>query len=121
MGKSGTGWETLEAVWDGLGTLGEVRDGSGDPQRSLGRVVEVRDRTGDPRGCLGRVRRPLVRSGMGQGTLVDVRNRSGDPWKGLGWVPTRPGPPEGCPDPSQTSRRVSRPVPDLPEGVPTRP
>ena len=35
-------------------------------------------------------------------------------------VPTRPGSPGRCPDPSQTSRRVSRPILDLPKGVPTR-
>ena len=32
---------------------------------------------------------------------------------------TTSGPPEGCPDHFRTSRRVSLPLSDLPEGVPT--
>ena len=34
---------------------------------------------------------------------------------------TRPKPPRGFPDPSQTSPTVSRPVPDLPDGLTNRP
>ena len=57
--RSGTGW----------GTLGEVRDGEGDPR-------------GGPR----RVGGPSGRYGMARETLGKVRDGSEDPWGGLGQV-----------------------------------
>ena len=47
----------------GCGTLGEVRDGSGDPQ-----------------GGLGWVGGPSVGSGTGRETLGEVRDGLRDPW-----------------------------------------
>ena len=74
---------TLPEVQDRLGTLGVVRDGSGDPWGGLGRV-------GVPSRCLGCVKGPSARSETGQGSLPEdrdgpgnppeARDRLGDPW-----------------------------------------
>ena len=56
----------------GRGTLEDVRDGCG----TLGLV---RDKSGDPRVGPGWVGVHLGRSEMGRGTLRDVWDRSGDP------------------------------------------
>ena len=52
---------------DGLGTLGEVRDGWGDDR-------SVRDGSVDPQGGPGRVERPSGRSGTGRETHGEVRD-----------------------------------------------
>ena len=51
------------------GTFGEVRDGSGVPQRGPERVGG-----------------PSLRSGTGRGTLGEVCDGSGDPRISAGWV-----------------------------------
>ena len=102
----------------GRGTLGEVKDVSVYPQRSLGRVTgpqgssgtsegclgEVRDGSGDPPGCPGRVGEPSGLSGTGQGTLGEVRNGSRDP-RG---VPGRVKAPSGRFGTGQGTLRVVR-------------
>ena len=65
----------------GRGTLGEVRDGSGDPRGCSGRVWTIpaaRDGSGDPQGGPGRVGGISMRSGTGWGTLSEARDRSGN-------------------------------------------
>ena len=57
----------------GRGTLSKVRDG-------LSTLWEVQDGSGDPRGGAGRVEGPLGRSRTGRGTLVPVREWSWVPW-----------------------------------------
>ena len=49
------GWGTIEEVWDRSGSLGEFRDGSGDPLRG----------PGPDKG-------PSTRSGTGMGTFKEV-------------------------------------------------
>ena len=73
----------------GQGTLGEVQDGSEDPQRGPGRVGDPRGgpgRVGSPRGGQGMVGRSTGRSTTGRGTLGEDRDGSEDPWGGPGWV-----------------------------------
>ena len=62
-------------MWSGTGrgTLGEVRDGSGDPLGGQRRV-------GDPWGGLKRVGGHLGIVGTGRGTLGEVRDGSGELW-----------------------------------------
>ena len=62
----------------GLGTLGEVQDGSGE---TLG---EVRDGSGDPLGVPGRVGGPSRWYGTVQWTLIVVRDSSRVSWAGPG-------------------------------------
>ena len=88
----------LGDVWDGSRDRREVRDGSGDPRRSLGRVQdpgggpgwgtvgEVRDLSGERWGGPGMVGGPSGRSEMGRGTVGKVLDWSGDPRSGPGWV-----------------------------------
>ena len=90
MGRSGMGCLTL----------GEVRDGSGDPRGGPGRVEgpsgwygqgrgtlgEVWDELGEHRGGPGRVGRPSRRFGTGGAKIEKVRDKLGDPqeaWHGL--------------------------------------
>ena len=75
------------------GTLGVVRNGSGDPWRGAGRVGEPSRRTGMGRGTLWEVRKTLgevrghsQRSETGLMTLPEVRDGSGDPQNGSGRV-----------------------------------
>ena len=60
--------------WTGHGTLVEVRDWSGDPQRGSGRVKRpsrsFRDGSSYPQSGLGLVKGPLGRSGTGRGTSL---------------------------------------------------
>ena len=53
-------------------TLGEVRDGSGDPRGG-------RDGSGDPQGGPGRLGGTSERSGAARGNLEEVWDGSGDP------------------------------------------
>ena len=61
LGVPGLVWEPFVRSETGRGTLGEVRDG-----------------LGDPRGGPGRVRGPSERFGTVRGTLVEVQDVSGD-------------------------------------------
>ena len=65
------GWRTLLEVREGSGSLGEIRDGSGDPPEGPGRVEYT---MGSP-GCL---RGPLGRSGTGPKILGEIRDGSGN-------------------------------------------
>ena len=71
-------------------TLGEVRDGSGDPRGGPGRVEGPSGSSGTGRGTLGEVwdgsRDPRGVPEMGRGTLGEVRDGSVDPQKSLGRV-----------------------------------
>ena len=60
----------------GRGTIGEVWDGSGDPQGGPGRVEGPSGRFGTGWGTLEEVR-------TGRGTLEVVRDGLGDRWRGL--------------------------------------
>ena len=95
-GVSRSGRRTLSKVWDGLGTLGEFRDGSGDSRRDpewfvgasrwsgMGQgnrrairkgseiLGEVWDESEEPRGGSGRVRGPSGSSGTGMVTFKKV-------------------------------------------------
>ena len=95
-GRVGTpyGWSKTR-----LGTLGEIRDGSGDTRGGAGTLREVQNGLRDPRkdpgwvkdsrgdpgwvgdlcGDPGQVEGPSGRSGTGQDTLREVWDRSGHP------------------------------------------
>ena len=73
----------------GWGTLGEVRDGSGDPRGCPGRFVGPSGRSETGWGTLGEVRdgRWTLRAVWDcLGTLGEVQNGSGDPRRGEGRV-----------------------------------
>ena len=72
---------TVGGLRKGLGTLGEVRDRSGDPWGYPGRIGGPLWLSETGRGTLGegRVGRLSGRSGMGLGTVGDVRDGSLDP------------------------------------------
>ena len=74
----------------GQRTLWEVRVGSKEAtrrsRRGRGTLGEVRDGSGDTRGGPGRVGRSTRRSVMGRGNYLEVIDGSGDPQKGLRWV-----------------------------------
>ena len=71
------GQSSLWDVLDRSGTLGMVRNGSGDPR-------DVLDGSADPWGGPEQFVGPSGRSLTGQRTLRDVLDGSGDPWAGLG-------------------------------------
>ena len=89
-GTSGTGWETLGEIrdglgdpWGGLGRVGEPSEWSrtglgtlGEVKYGSGALGQVQDGSSDPRGGPGRGWGPLGRSGTGQETLRKV-------WDGL--------------------------------------
>ena len=82
---------TLGEIWDGLGSLGKLRNGSRDPQGGLGLVggpsgrsgtcrgtlKEVWDVSGNPRGGPGQIWVFSMRYKMGRGTLMEVQDGSG--------------------------------------------
>ena len=91
MVRSGTGLGTLGEVRDGSLTNGEVQDWSGDPPECLRRVEYTMERTGrvvGPTGGPERVGGPSGRSRTGRGTFGVDRdgywNPQGGPGRGRG-------------------------------------
>ena len=70
---------TLRDVQNRSGTIGKIRDGSGDPLGGPRRVERTSGRSGTGRGNLGEVR-------YGSGTLGKVLYGSWDPRRGRGRV-----------------------------------
>ena len=73
------GWGLLERFGTGRVTLGEVRDGSGDPRGGLGRFWSTLGRFGTGRGTLG-----VIQDGSLDSQIFP--NMSGDPRGGSGRV-----------------------------------